>query len=64
MRLAENRAKELQDELTDTYKEKSRLAEQLVAASQQLQIVRESNEAQVSYTVIWELSSCLRGKEC
>ena len=43
---AEARAKELQEELTGTYKEKSRLAEELVAASRQLQIVRDSNEAQ------------------
>ena len=43
---AEARAKELQEELNGTYKEKSRLAEELVAASRQLQIVRDSNEAQ------------------
>jgi len=43
---AEARAKELQEELTGVYKEKSRLAEELVAASRQLQIVRDSNEAQ------------------
>ena len=45
---AESRNKELQEELTATYKEKSRLAEELVLASRQLQIVRDSNEAQVS----------------
>ncbi len=44
---AEARSKELQEELTATYKEKSRLAEELVQASRQLQIVRDSNEAQV-----------------
>ncbi len=44
--VAESRAKELQEELTGVYKEKSRLAEELVAASRQLQIVRDSNEAQ------------------
>ena len=44
---AEARAKQLQEELTGTYREKSRLAEELVAASRQLQIVRDSNEAQV-----------------
>ena len=44
---AEARARELQEELTGTYREKSRLAEELVAASRQLQIVRDSNEAQV-----------------
>lgn len=43
---AESRAKELQEELTGVYKEKSKLAEELVAASRQLQIVRDSNEAQ------------------
>ncbi|KAK9903907.1 hypothetical protein WJX75_000087 [Coccomyxa subellipsoidea] len=43
---AESRAKQLQEELTGVYKEKSRLAEELVAASRQLQIVRDSNEAQ------------------
>ena len=45
---AESRSKDLQEELTATYKEKSRLAEELVGASRQLQIVRDSNEAQVS----------------
>ena len=45
---AEARSKELQEELTATYKEKSRLAEELVQASRQLQIVRDSNEAQVT----------------
>ena len=45
---AEARTRELQEELTATYKEKSRLAEELVQASRQLQIVRDSNEAQVS----------------
>ena len=44
---AEARSRELQEELTATYKEKSRLAEELVQASRQLQIVRDSNEAQV-----------------
>ena len=43
---AEARAKELQEELTATYKDKARVAEELVAAGRQLQIVRESNEAQ------------------
>ena len=46
---AEARSKELQEELTATYKEKSRLAEELVQASRQLQIVRDSNEAQVTH---------------
>ena len=46
---AEARSKELQEELTSTYKEKSRLAEELVQASRQLQIVRDSNEAQVCH---------------
>lgn len=45
---AESRNKELQEELTATYKEKSRLAEELMLASRQLQIVRDSNEAQVN----------------
>ena len=44
--MAEARAKELQEELTATYKDKARVAEELVAAGRQLQIVRESNEAQ------------------
>ena len=44
---AEARARELQEELTGSYKERSRLAEEQVAASRQLQIVRDSNEAQV-----------------
>jgi hypothetical protein len=48
VRLAESRASELQEELTSTYKEKCRLAEKLVEASHQLQIVRDSNEAQAS----------------
>lgn len=43
---AEARAKELQEELTATYKDKARVAEELVTAGRQLQIVRESNEAQ------------------
>lgn len=43
---AESRAKQLQEELTGVYKEKSQLAEELMAASRQLQIVRDSNEAQ------------------
>lgn len=43
---AEARANELQEELTVTYKDKARVAEELVAAGRQLQIVRESNEAQ------------------
>ncbi|KAK9845276.1 hypothetical protein WJX81_001992 [Elliptochloris bilobata] len=43
---AEARAKELQEELTVTYKDKARVAEELVSAGRQLQIVRESNEAQ------------------
>lgn len=47
--MAEARAKELQEELNGTYKEKSRLAEELVAASRQLQIVRDSNEAQARF---------------
>lgn len=48
---AEARSRELQEELTATYKEKSRLAEELVQASRQLQIVRDSNEAQVIHAL-------------
>ena len=43
---AETQAKELQAELTSTYREKAKLAEDLVAASRQLQVVRDTNEAQ------------------
>ena len=44
---AESRSKDLQEELTATYKEKSRLAEELVGASRQLQIVRDSSSDRV-----------------
>ncbi len=44
---AEARNRELQEELTATYKKNSGLAEDLMAAQRRLQIVRESNEAQV-----------------
>ena len=37
---------ELQEELTATYKDKARTADELLAAGRQLQVVRESNEAQ------------------
>jgi len=43
---AEARAKGLQEELTATYKDKARTADELLAAGRQLQVVRESNEAQ------------------
>ena len=55
---AEGRSRELQEELTATYKEKSRLAEELVAAQRQLQVVRDSNEAQVGY------NACNHGRTC
>ena len=57
--VAEGRARELQEELTGSYKEKSRLAEELVAASRQLQIVRDSNEAQVRRTLASLLTEAL-----
>ena len=52
------RAKELQEELTATYKDKARVAEELVAAGRQLQIVRESNEAQArgQHRMLYEMS--------
>ena len=59
VKLAESRTKELQEELTETYREKSRLAEELVAASRQLQIVRDSNEAQVRRNRTWSGSGDL-----
>ena len=49
---AEARNKELQEELTATYKKNSGLAEDLMAAQRRLQIVRESNEAQVSAALL------------
>ena len=49
---AEARNKELQEELTATYKKNSSLAEDLMAAQRRLQIVRESNEAQVSAALL------------
>ena len=49
---AEARKQELQEELTATYKKNSGLAEDLMAAQRRLQIVRESNEAQVSAALL------------
>ena len=49
---AEARNKELQEELTATYKKNSGLNEDLMAAQRRLQIVRESNEAQVSAALL------------
>ena len=60
---AEARSKELQEELTATYKEKSRLAEELVQASRQLQIVRDSNEAQVTHAFHPNIA-CKQAKTC
>eukprot|EP00884_Botryococcus_braunii_P018248 jgi/Botrbrau1/5106/Bobra.0128s0017.1 len=45
-RQLEAKVKEMQEELTGVYKEKGRLAEELVATSRQLQVVRDNNEAQ------------------